>query len=126
MKKNVIKTMLLTAFIVISGVVMADVNKSFGLQPNDTSASPYNYLGREYPKAWIKFISGSGNALLVLQKDYGNIKKTVSERTKNVYTNAEYTEHYDKFGSGNYRFIVMNTGSDNIYGEYVLYSSDSY
>lgn len=126
MKKNIIKTMLLTALIVISGIVMADVNKSFGLQPNDISASPYNYLGREYPKAWIKFVSGSGNALLVLQKDYGYIKKTVSERTKNVYANVEYTEHYDKFGSGDYRFIVMNTGSNNIYGEYVLYSSDTY
>lgn len=50
----------------------------------------------------------------------------MSERTINVYANVEYNEHYDKLGSGYYNFLVLNKGSDNIYGQFVFYSSETY
>lgn len=126
MKKVIIKTSIILTLFSIFGLVFADANKSFGLQPNEISSSGYNYLGRPYPQAWVKFVAGSGSALFVLHKDYGLYKKTMSERTRNVYANVEYNEHYDKLGSGDYNFLILNNGSDNIYGQFVFYSSETY
>lgn len=126
MKQAIIKASIILTLFITVGLVFADANKSFGLQPDEVSSSGYNYLGRPYPQAWVKFVAGSGNALFVLHKDYGLYKKTMSERTRRVFTNVEYNEHYDKLGSGDYNFLVLNTGSNNIYGQFVFYSSETY
>lgn len=126
MKQAIIKASIILTLFITVGLVFADANKSFGLQPDEVSSSGYNYLGRPYPQAWVKFVAGSGNALFVLHKDYGLYKKTMSERTRRVFANVEYNEHYDKLGSGDYNFLVLNTGSNNIYGQFVFYSSETY
>ena len=126
MKQAIIKASIFLTLFITVGLVFADANKSFGLQPDEVSSSGYNYLGRPYPQALVKFVAGSGNALFVLHKDYGLYKKTMSERTRRVFANVEYNEHYDKLGSGDYNFLVLNTGSDNIYGQFVFYSSETY